>query len=126
MQEYTRKDVMQAAKTFGKALAESEASIALTAAQHALKKDRQAQNLLSEYQTLQQAVQTAFMWKQIPHAQDMDALQRLEIEINTHPTLRALFDAQQQLKTTVETLNTEISDLLGIDFASNSRVGGCC
>ena len=126
MQESSRKEVMQAAKAFGQALAKSDAYAALTSAQQTLRKDRQAQNLLSQYQTIQQAVQAAFMWKQIPNAQDMDALKRLETELSTHQTLQTFFEAQQNLKTTVETLNAEISGLLGIDFASNSKVGGCC
>jgi cell fate (sporulation/competence/biofilm development) regulator YlbF (YheA/YmcA/DUF963 family) len=126
MQESTRTEVMKAAKAFGKALAGGEAYAAIASAEESLKHDREAQDLLRNYQIHQRAVQMAQMWQGSPRAEDLDALTRLETQINAHQIIQTLFEAQKKLQTTVDTLNTEISSLLGIDFASNSRAGGCC
>jgi cell fate (sporulation/competence/biofilm development) regulator YlbF (YheA/YmcA/DUF963 family) len=126
MEVITKTKVMETAREFGKALANCEEYLAVERAEDALRKDSQARKLLSDYQSTQRSVQMARMWGGRIAKDELDGLRSLEAKINSNQIIKNLLDAQKRLPEMLGNLNTEISDLLGIDFASNSTVGGCC
>jgi cell fate (sporulation/competence/biofilm development) regulator YlbF (YheA/YmcA/DUF963 family) len=126
MEVMTRTKVMETAREFGEALANCEECRAVEQAEEALRKDREARELLSNYQLTQSSIQRARMWGGRIPKEELDRLKDLEAKINSNPVIKKLLDAQKRLQEMLGNLNTEISNLLGIDFASNSSVGGCC
>jgi len=126
MEVITTTKVMETAREFGEALANCEECLAVERAEEALRKDSQARKLLSDYQSTQRSVQMARMWGGRIAKDELDGLRSLEAKINSNQIIKNLLDAQKRLQEMLGNLNTEISDLLGIDFASNSTVGGCC
>lgn len=125
MEVITKAEVMEAAREFGEALADCEECRAVEQAQEALRNDREARKLVSDYQSTQRSIQMARMWgRRIPE-EELDQLKDLEAKINSNPVVKNLLDAQKRLQEMLANLNAEISDLLGIDFASNSSAG-CC
>jgi len=126
MEVITRTKVMEAAREFGKALADCEECRAVEEAQQALRKDREARELLSSYQLTQSSIQRARTWGGGVTKNELDELKKLETKISSNHIIKNLLDAQRRLQETLGNLDTEVSNLLGIDFASNSSVGGCC
>jgi len=126
MEVMTRTKVMETAREFGEALANCEECLAVERAQEALRKDTQARKLLSDYQSTQRSVQMARMWGGRIPKEELDRLKDLETKINSNPVIKNVLDAQKRLQAMLGNLNAEISDLLGIDFVSNSSAGGCC
>lgn len=126
MEVITRNEVIEAAREFGEALADCEECRAVKQAQEALRKDRGARKLISDYQSIQSSIQMARMWNKKIAQDELNELMRLETEINSNPIIQSFVNAQKRLREMLVNLNEEVSGLLGIDFASNSTVGGCC
>lgn len=126
MEVITRTKVMETAREFGEALADCEECRAVEEAQQALRKDREARELLSSYQLTQSSIQRARMWGGRVPKDELDKLRGLETKIISNQIIKNLLDAQKRLQEMLGNLDTEVSNLLGIDFASNSSVGGCC
>jgi cell fate (sporulation/competence/biofilm development) regulator YlbF (YheA/YmcA/DUF963 family) len=126
MEVMTRTKVMETAREFGEALANCEECLAVEQAEKALRKDREARELLSDYQLTQSSIQRARMWGGRVPKEELDRLKDLETKINSNPVIKNVLDAQKRLQAMLGNLNAEVSDLLGIDFASNSSAGGCC
>lgn len=122
----TRSMVIEAAREFGEVLADCDECRALEKAEEALRKDKEARELISEYQSIQYSIQMARMWGRKVEKGKIDELKRLEAKINSNQIIKNLLDAQKRLQEMLRNINTEISDLLGIDFAANSGSGGCC
>lgn len=126
MEVVTRKEVMEAAKEFGEALASCEEFRAIEEAQKSLNKDGEARKLLFDYQSAQRSMQMSQMWGRKIEQDELNELKSLEMKIKSNQTIKNLLDAQKRLQEVLGNLNGEISNLLGIDFAANSRAGGCC
>lgn len=125
MEGITTSSVVEAAEEFGEALADCEECRAVKQAQEALRRDREAGKLLSDYQLIQRSIQMALMRGKTIAKDELDEFRELEAKINSNPIINNLSDAQKRLQEMLGTLNAEISNLLGIDFASNSGAG-CC
>lgn len=121
---YTK--VMEAAREFGEALADCDECRAVKEGQETLRKDKEASKLLSDYQSTQRSIQTARMWGGRLSKDDLNELKNLEVKINSNYVIKNLLDAQKRQQEVLGSLNTEVSNLLGINFASNSSAGGCC
>ena len=127
MEVITKTKVTKAAREFGEALANCAECRALEEAQEALRKDREARELLSAHQLTQRSIQMAQMGGREVPKDKLEEFNSLAAEINSNATIGNLSDAQKRLQEMLANLNAEISDLLGIDFASNSGTGsGCC
>lgn len=125
MQVITRTKVMEAAREFGEALADCEECRVVEEAQQALRKDKEARELLSDYQSTQRSIQMSQMWGERMAKDELNELRSLEAKINSNQFIKNLLDAQKRLQEMLGSLNAEVSNLLGIDFASNSSAG-CC
>ncbi len=121
----TRDTVIKVAKEFGEALANCEECRAVEQAEEALRRDLRAKKLISDYQSLQLSVQRAQMWGERVPKDKLESLRSIEAEMNSNSIIGNLMNAQKRLQETLVALNNEISNLLGIDFASNSS-SGCC
>lgn len=121
---YTK--VMEAAKEFGQALADCDECRAVKEGQETLRKDKEASKLLSDYQSTQRSIQTVRMWGGKTAKDELEELRKLEAKINSNGIIQNLLDAQKRKQEVLGSLNTEVSNLLGINFASNSSAGGCC
>lgn len=122
----TKTKVMEAAREFGEALADCQECQRVEEAQESLRKDREARELLSNYQSIQRSIQMARMWGGKTAKDELEELRGLEAKINSNRIIQNLLDAQKRLQEMLGNLNAEVSGLLGIDFASNSNAGGCC
>jgi cell fate (sporulation/competence/biofilm development) regulator YlbF (YheA/YmcA/DUF963 family) len=125
MEVMTRTKVIEAAREFGKELADCEECRAVEEAQQTLRKDREARELLSDYQSMQRSIQRAQMWGGRTAKDELNELKSLEAKVRSNQIIKSLLDAQKNLQEMLGNLNTEVSSLLGIDFASNSS-SGCC
>ena len=121
---YTK--VMESAREFGQALADCDECRAVKEGQETLRKDKEASKLLSDYQSTQRSIQTARMWGGKTAKDELEELRKLEEKINSNGIIQNLLDAQKRQQEVLGSLNTEVSNLLGINFASNSSAGGCC
>lgn len=126
MEVITRTKVMEAAREFGKELADCEECRAVEEAQQALRKDREAREILSNYQSMQRSIQMSQMWGGKMAKDELNELRSLEAKLESNQIIKSLLDAQKNLQEMLGNLNAEVSGLLGIDFASNSSTGGCC
>ncbi len=126
MERISRKEVMKAARDFGAALSDCREVLALKQAEEAFRKNKEARDLLSSYQTRQRFLQMARMrGKGLPDI-EMAELRHLEAKVNTNDLIRNFVGSSRAFQETMRNLNTEISGLLGIDFSANSRSGGGC
>jgi cell fate (sporulation/competence/biofilm development) regulator YlbF (YheA/YmcA/DUF963 family) len=66
------------------------------------------------------------MWGGKTAKDELEELRKLETKINSNGIIQNLLDVQKRLQEMLGSLNTEVSNLLGINFASNSSAGGCC
>jgi cell fate (sporulation/competence/biofilm development) regulator YlbF (YheA/YmcA/DUF963 family) len=57
---------------------------------------------------------------------EIDALRSLQAKGRENTTIKEYADSQQGVINFVREVNTEINQLLGIDFASLTRRSGCC
>ena len=128
MEVITKTEVTEAAREFGEALAGCEECRAVEEAQESLRQNEEATKLVADYQLAQRSLRMARMWGRGVSKEEMDRLKDLGAKINSNQIIKNLSDAQKGLQEMLGNLNTEISDLLGIDFASNSRISGsgCC
>ena len=126
MERITRDEVMRTARDFGAALSDCKEVLALKQAEGAFRKNKEARDLLSSFQTRQRFLQMARMrGKGLPD-DEMAELRNMEAKVNSNALIRNFVANSQAFQETMRNLNTEISGLLGIDFSANSRSGGGC
>lgn len=115
--------VEAAAREFALKLRASSPIAAFWQAKARLEADEEAQGLLAELQERQRAL----MLKQqigsgITQA-EIDALRRLQWEVQSNPVIMAYVQAQQQAQAFLPDVNMEISQLLGFDFGGLAGAG---
>lgn len=83
-----------------------------------LEADKQAQNLLAELRQRQQALTLKQQNGNGITQEEIDALRRLQGEVQRNPVIMAYVQAQQQAQAFLPQVNLEISQLLGFDFGA--------
>ena len=115
--------VEAAAREFALKLRASSPIATFWQAKARLEADEETQNLLAELQERQQAL----MLKQQNGSEitqaEIDALRRLQWEVQSNPVIMAYVQAQQQALAFVPQVNMEISQLLGFDFGGLAGAG---
>lgn len=114
-------EVFMAADTFGAALHASPEFAALVEAGDALKTDAEANAAIEAFGRRQAALGMQAMFDTLDDAQRTE-LERLQAAMLACPSVAAQADFQAVC---VETAGV-ISGQIEIDFAANSRPGGCC
>ena len=117
-------EVSAAAKAFASALADTPEFRTFEESYHAFKHDRAAQEavrLFQEKQRSLQAMQQLGMLEQ----KELDELEGLRDAMMNQPRVRAYVEAQNELTLLCQAAAKELSEALGLDFAS-ACAPGCC
>ena len=118
--------MMEATSALAENLAQSEPFLRYQAADRRLHADPEAMQLLAEFSELQQKIRAQHDSGAIIES-DIIRLRELQRIISTNDAIQDHNMAQELAIAFVREVNQEISNLLGVDFASlTRRAGGCC
>lgn len=117
--------VMQAARHFAEALAESPQYQAFEQALFTFRQDAVAQDAIRDFQNKQASLKGLLMLDAVS-AEDRQELQALADRVNHQPSVIAYSQAQKDLVIISQELGDLVSNAIGLDYASVCRTGGCC
>lgn len=118
--------MLEATSALAENLAQSEPILRFRSAEGKLNSDPEALKLLAELSELQQKIRTQQHAGEISEG-EIKRLRALQNAINTNETIQDYGLTQELAVAFLREVNQEISQLLGIDFASlTRRSGGCC
>jgi len=117
--------VMQAARQFAGALAESPQYQAFEQSLFAFRQDAQAQSAIQDFQNKQASLKGLLMLDAVS-AEDRQELQALADRVNQQPSVIAYSQAQKDLVAVSQEIGDLLSNAIGLDYASVCRTGGCC
>lgn len=118
--------MLEATSNLAENLTQSEAFLRFKAAEAKLNADPEAIRLLAEFSDLQQKIRTQQHSSNISES-DIKRLRSLQSSIGTNETIQDYELMKELAVAFLREVNQEISQLLGIDFASLARrSGGCC
>lgn len=117
--------VMQAARHFAEALAETAQYRAFEQTLFDFRQDAAAQSALQAFQTKQTSLKGLLMLNAVS-AEDRQELQALADRFNQQPSVIAYSQAQNDLVAISQELGDLVSNAIGLDYASVCRSGGCC
>lgn len=122
----TRTEVLEAARSFARAIGECPKFREYEQAEGSIKEDAEARTLLTEYQEAQQTMRMLQSWSG-GNSHHNAQFRELENKVFQQPKLRRYFDAQEGLILMIQKLNSSLQEELGFDFARLARpAGGCC
>lgn len=125
-QQETEPTILEGSKKFARAIGESPQFQQYEGTTQRMRNDREAQRLLSELQEAEQTLQMTQSWGGASD-EDTKRFEHLRESVLSNPTLKAHFEAQDNLVQTLKELNVFISDKVGFDFANLAKpAGGCC
>ena len=118
--------MLEATSNLAENLTQSEAFLRFRAAEAKLNADQEALRLLTEFSELQQKIRTQQHSSNISES-DIKQLRALQSAIGTNETIQDYELMKELAVAFLREVNQEISQLLGIDFASlTRRSSGCC
>ena len=122
--------VRAATKAFAEALAETPEFQAFEEGAVAFKQDRAAQEAVRVFQEKQRSLQmteVTLVMQQLGmlEQKELDELNRLRGAMMNQPSVRAYVDAQNELTLLCQAAAKELSEAIGLDFAS-ACAPGCC
>lgn len=118
--------ILEATSSLAENLAQSEPFLRYQAAESRLHADPEAMRLLAEFAELQQKIRAQHDSGAMTES-DIQRLHELQRIISTNDAIQDHNMAQELAIAFVREVNQEISNLLGVDFASlTRRAGGCC
>lgn len=118
--------LLEAASSLTENLNQSEPFLRYKAAEQRLHADQQAMQLLSDLSALQQKIRRQQNTGAISQ-KDLTQLRALQSEVGTNETIQDHLLTQELAVAFLREVNQEISQLLGVDFASLARrSSGCC
>jgi cell fate (sporulation/competence/biofilm development) regulator YlbF (YheA/YmcA/DUF963 family) len=117
--------MQEATDVFISNLLASEALVRYQQAQVTMNTDSQANALLNQLSEMQSELRQKQANKSLTK-DEIDALRSLQEKARENTAIKEYADSQQEVINLVREINTEINQLLGIDFASLTRRSGCC
>lgn len=118
--------LLEAASALSQNLAQSEIFLRYRKAELQLKNDHKAQLLLADFSIVQQKIRSQQQPGDLSE-NDFQRLHALRSAINSNAVIQEEELARGYAITFLREVNQEISNLIGIDFASlTRRSGGCC
>lgn len=117
--------MLEATSTLAENLARSEPFLRFKAAEERLKADREAVQLLNNLSELQQKIRREQYSGGVSES-DLKQLRELQNAVSANETIRDYVLAQESAIAFLREVNQEISQLLGIDFASLARRSSGC
>jgi cell fate (sporulation/competence/biofilm development) regulator YlbF (YheA/YmcA/DUF963 family) len=124
-QEFLQPQMTEAAIHFGKNLVASEPYVRYQKAEQALNSDAAALGLLNNLKQAQVKVSRAQTNGTIA-VENLQALGELQRQVEAMPVITEYIASQQEMIRFFQEINTEISQLLGINFALIARRSSCC
>ena len=127
---FTQNDIsttlVEATTVLAENLVQSEPFLHFQEAARKLQADHEAMRLLNEFEDLQQRIRTQQLSNTISE-NDLKRIRELQLEIGMNDVIQEHSLAQEMATAFLREVNQEISNLIGIDFASlTRRSGGCC
>lgn len=117
---------VQAARKLAAAIGRSSAYHRYEEAYSHLRQDREAQQILKEFQQEQQSYQMMQSWGGASE-EDYQRLLKKQEKMLTHPIIKNFFQSQEDLVALLKEINAFISEQIGIEFAGTAKpAGGCC
>ena len=124
MQTVLNPSMQEAAEALISNLLSSEAFIRYQKAQACLKEDRQAQTLLEQLSQAQVDLRKKQANSGVTQA-EIDALRTLQEQVQHNKVILTYAQTQQEAVNFLREINNEISQLLGINFASFANHATC-
>ncbi|MCC5934528.1 MAG: YlbF family regulator [Candidatus Cyclonatronum sp.] len=118
--------LLEAAKQFGETLKASSEYERFLEAQKVFNADADVQRMVEQYNQMVQKLQ---LLQQLQEKDDelMARYRELNHQIETHPLIHELMNAQKAWKALTEEANAALTQKLGYDFADMAKPeGGCC
>jgi cell fate (sporulation/competence/biofilm development) regulator YlbF (YheA/YmcA/DUF963 family) len=103
----------------------SEAFIRYKHAHARLDQDPQALDLLKQLTQEQAELRKKQVDARLTK-EEIDSLRNLQAQVQENETIKAYAQAQQEADNFLREINGEISQMLGVDFASLAKHTGCC
>ncbi|MCA1753515.1 MAG: YlbF family regulator [Spirochaeta sp.] len=121
----TTQGIQAAARKFAEAVAHTKTYKEFEQANDAMEQDKEAKDLLSQFEVAQQMAQMSASWG--GESQNEQNLAALQDKIAGHATLSRYFKAQESLVGELKQLDEYMTTRLGFDFAEMTKpAGGCC
>lgn len=114
-----------AARAFGAALKASPEFAALIAADGAISEDPAASNAIEAFDRMQKELRAEITMGVLKDSQRAD-LDRCQQAMYSVPSVAAYVAASEVFQAACRDTASVVSAEIGIDFAANSRSGGCC
>jgi cell fate (sporulation/competence/biofilm development) regulator YlbF (YheA/YmcA/DUF963 family) len=121
----SREVVMQAARQFAEAFAETTQYQAFQQAYFAYRRDGSAQKALREFQQKQASLKALQMLNALSQ-DDRQEIQRLQDQFYGLPSVVAYTQAQETLVAFSQNIGDQLSEAIGLDYGSSCQTGGCC
>jgi cell fate (sporulation/competence/biofilm development) regulator YlbF (YheA/YmcA/DUF963 family) len=118
-------EALAAARAFGTALKASKEFGALIAADEAIGRDPAAEVAITAFNSLQQELRAEITMGVLQDAQRAELDQRQQA-MTAVPSISAYLAAMGAFQAVCRDTASIVSAEIGIDFAANSRSGGCC
>lgn len=113
------------AEQLARQLADEPAVIELRDARAALDNDVAARSLVERYQQTHVELASQQRTGDVPGDERIAAFQHLQAEIQRHPTIRRVIDAEQDATAMLTAVAAEIDEHAGIGFTRLAARGGC-
>jgi len=118
-------ELMAATESLAVNVRQSESFVLYHLAREALESDSEAQSLLRRLSEAQAKVRTSQAHGQVT-PDDIEQLRALQGRAQRNRAIIDYARTQQAAVAHLREVNQEISELLGVDFASLARQAGCC
>jgi cell fate (sporulation/competence/biofilm development) regulator YlbF (YheA/YmcA/DUF963 family) len=118
-------DALAAASVFGAALKASKEFTQLVAADDAISRDAEATTAIEAFNNLQQQLRAEITTGSLQDSQRAQLDQRQQTMYQV-PSVAAYLAAMAAFQAVCRDTASIVSAEIGIDFAANSRSGGCC
>ena len=118
-------EALAAASAFGAALKASKEFAELTATDEAISQDAEANTAIAAFNRLQQQLRAEITMGVLQDSQRAELDQRQQT-MYAVPSVSAYLAAMAAFQAVCRDTASIVSAEIGIDFAANSRSGGCC
>lgn len=120
-----RSVVMQAARQLAETLGDTSQFKEFEQSYLAFRQDTKTQGIIQEFQK-KQAAMKGIKSSSAVSKEDQKELERLQEQFNQQSTVIRYSNAQRVLVQISQQIGDQLSDAIGIDFASACQTGGCC
>ncbi len=117
--------VKQAARDFAAALSETPQFKAFEQADFAFRQDQAAQLALLDLQEKQQSLRPMMLLNALTTGQRIE-LQSLQTAFTSQPVVQAYFSAQAEFSALCQALGDQLSQAIGLNYASICASSSCC